>query len=59
LRYTWDTKQKAFAKRPSTDKLILIVDGTWRQDDLDALEFAGWDEIFYPDEMNKLVKAIV
>ena len=59
LRYTWDTKQKAFAKRPLTDKLILIVDGTWRQHDLDALAFAGWDEIFYPDEMDKLVKAIV
>jgi hypothetical protein len=59
LRYTWDTKKNVFAKRPLTDKLIMIVDGTWRQDDLDALAFAGWDEIFYPDEMDNLVKAIV
>jgi hypothetical protein len=59
LRYSWDVKQGRYVGRPSTDKLLLIVDGTWRQDDLDALARAGWDEIFYPDEMDKLVKAIV
>ena len=41
------------------DKLILVVDGTWQQSDLDALVRAGWDEIFYPDEMEKLATAIV
>ena len=59
LRYTWDPVKNAFLKRPSTERLILVVDGTWRQDDLEALGRAGWDEIFYPDEMDKLVKAIV
>jgi hypothetical protein len=59
LRYSWDAKKGRYVARPSTDKLLLIVDGTWRQDDLDALARAGWDEIFYPDEMDKLVKAIV
>ncbi len=59
LRYSWDAKKGRYVGRPSTDKLLLIVDGTWRQDDLDALARAGWDEIFYPDEMDKLVKAIV
>jgi hypothetical protein len=59
LRYSWDATKKAFVRRPSVHKLFLIVDGTWRQEDLDALVKAGWDEIFYPDEMDKLVKAIV
>ena len=54
-----DTKTKTFIKRPGVDKLILVVDGTWRQSDLDALIRAGWDEIFYPDEMDKLAKAII
>jgi len=59
LRYSWDARRGRYVGRASTDKLLLIVDGTWRQDDLDALARAGWDEIFYPDEMEKLVKAIV
>jgi hypothetical protein len=59
LRYSWDAKKDRYVARPSTSKLILIVDGTWGQDDLDALARAGWDEIFYPDEMDLLVKAIL
>lgn len=59
LRYAWDPKGKRFIKRPSIKKLILVLDGTWRQEDLDTLCRAGWDEIFYPDEMDGLVKAIV
>lgn len=59
LRYSWDTKRHVFVRRPSTERLFLIVDGTWGQSDLDALASAGWDEIFYPDEMDKLVRAIV
>jgi hypothetical protein len=59
LRYTWDAESKKFMPRPGVKKLILVVDGTWRQDDLETLARAGWDEIFYPDEMNKLAQAIV
>ena len=59
LRYSWDVKTKTFIKRPGVDKLLLVVDGTWRQSDLDALVRAGWDEIYYPDEMDKLAAAIV
>jgi hypothetical protein len=39
--------------------LILIVDGTWRQDDLEVLANAGWDEIYYPDEINRVAESIV
>ncbi len=59
LRYSWNATTGRYVSRPNTDKLLLIVDGTWGQNDLDALARAGWDEIFYPDEMDKLVKAIV
>lgn len=59
LRYSWDLKKKQFIPRPSVKKLILALDGTWRQSDLDALSRAGWDEILYPDEIEMLAKAIV
>ncbi len=59
LRYSWDAKHKKFIPRPGVEKLILVVDGTWRREDLLALARAGWDEIFYPDEMDKLATAIV
>lgn len=59
LRYTWNAKMKRYTTRPGVKKLILVVDGTWKQEDLDALVRAGWDEIFYPDEMDKLAKAVV
>ena len=59
LRYAWDPTTKTFIKRPGVDKLLLVVDGTWRQSDLNALIRSGWDEIFYPDEMDKLAAAIV
>jgi hypothetical protein len=57
LRYHWDGK--AFIRRPGIQKMILVLDGTWRQSDLNALLRSGWDEIFYPDEMEQLAKAIV
>lgn len=59
LRYSWDVKSKKFIKRPNVEKMILLLDGTWRREDLLALARAGWDEIFYSDEMDKLAKAIV
>jgi len=59
LRYSWDDSRKKFIPRPGVKKLILVVDGTWRQKDLNALARAGWDEIFYPDEMAKLKKSVI
>lgn len=57
LRYHWDGKY--FIRRPGIQKMILVLDGTWKQADLNALLRAGWDEIYYPDEMDDLAKAIV
>jgi hypothetical protein len=59
LRYVWDESSKKFVPRPGVDRLILVVDGTWRQEDLDSLARAGWDHLFYPDQMDGLVQAIV
>ena len=59
LRYTWDATARAFRSRAGVKKLVLVVDGTWRQEDLDALARSGWDAIFYPDEVAKLAAAIV
>lgn len=59
LRYTWDATENTFKPRPEVQKLVLLLDGTWTQKDLDALIKAGWDEIYYPDEIDKLKAAIV
>ncbi len=59
LRYTWNSTINAFTHRPGVNKIILFIDGAWDQDDLNALSAAGWDEIYYPDELDKLKAAIV
>lgn len=59
LRYTWDQTASEFKPRPGVSKLILLLDGTWSQSHLMTLINAGWDEIFYPDEIDKLKAAIV
>lgn len=58
IRYTWDESKNRFIKRPGLKNLFLVVDGTWRQEDLNSLALAGWDRIFYPDEIEDLVSAI-
>ena len=57
LRYHWNGK--SFVRRPGIDKMILLLDGSWRDEDLKVLLRVGWDEMFYPDEMDRLIKSIV
>jgi hypothetical protein len=59
LRYTWDQKTESFKKRPGVNRLILLLDGTWSQKDLDTLVRAGWDEIYYPDEIDKIKTSVL
>ena len=59
LRYSWDPRIQEFVPRPGVRKLILLVDGTWREDDLDALARAGWGVITHPNEIARLVEAAV
>jgi len=44
--------------RPDVAKTILLIDGTFDQAELKSLSLAGWDEIFYPDEIDRLIKVI-
>ena len=55
VRYTATTGRVV----PAGHRLILVLDGTFTDADLRQLTAAGWDDIFYPDEMDRLVKAIV
>jgi hypothetical protein len=57
LRYHWDGQK--FTHRDKVAKMFLLLDGTWPQQELNALVRSGWDDIFYPDEMDRLAKAIV
>ena len=59
LRFEWDSAKKSFAPRRGVSRLLLVLDGTWTQADIKALLHAGWDDVFYPYELDRLVKAIV
>ncbi len=59
LRYSWDGATKAFTVRPGISKLVLLLDGVWRQSDIDTLVRAGWDEVYFADQVSDLVAAIV
>ncbi|MDS4019575.1 MAG: hypothetical protein RKR03_03560 [Candidatus Competibacter sp.] len=56
LKYT--IRNGAFKKRQSASRMLLVIDGEWRDEDIRVFYESGWDEIFYPDEMEKLAKAI-
>jgi hypothetical protein len=57
LRYHWDGAK--FVPRTRVMKMILVLDGSWEQGDINALLQAGWDDIFFPDEIDRLQSAIV
>jgi len=56
LRHHWNGT--SFVRRPGVDQLVLVLDGTWKDDDIRALLQSGWDDIYYPDEMDRVVKKI-
>lgn len=47
-----------FVPRPSAKRLFLVVDGEWRDEDLQMLMRSGVDEYFYPDQIDKLVTRV-
>jgi hypothetical protein len=40
-------------------KWILLIDGKFSDDEIASVLKAGWDRVFYPDEMDALTKAIL
>ncbi len=57
LRYHWTGS--SFIRRPNVEKMFLVLDGSWQQDDINSLLHAAWDDVYYPDEIDKMIKAIV
>ena len=58
IKLTWDTKTQTFIKRGGISRLVLLVDGAWTESDLNALQRAGWDDLFYPHETEKLLAVL-
>jgi hypothetical protein len=55
---------RVFAIRPWLDRshsgrFLLVLDGHFSTENIKTLMRAGWDDIFYPDEIDRLVKAVV
>jgi hypothetical protein len=58
VRYQYNSNTKTFTRRSEVERLVLIVDGTFEDNDLRALAEAGWDSIVYPDEIAELVNSL-
>jgi hypothetical protein len=46
------------SKQAPYKKIFLVIDGSWKQDQINRLAKAGFDGIYYPDELDQLAKAI-
>ncbi|MFX0201740.1 MAG: hypothetical protein ACFFCW_36970 [Candidatus Hodarchaeota archaeon] len=57
MKFKWDRENRTFSSRDYV-AFILVLDGTWTKDDLEVLQRAGWDYIFYVDEMDQLIKLL-
>lgn len=49
---------KKFVDRSNAKNLYFIADGEWRVEDFDIFMRSGVDRIFYPDQMDELIKAL-
>lgn len=59
LRYSWNSQDKQFIPRLDVKKLMLVLDGNWREEDFSSLVKAGWDNIFYPNQIQQLLLEII
>jgi hypothetical protein len=46
-------------RRPGYIKFCLVIDGTFNSEQIISLYEAGWDEVFYTDELDKLTAAVI
>jgi hypothetical protein len=56
LRFQYRDDQ--FSRREGIERMILVIDGTFTQKQIDTLLEAGWDEIYYPDELEQLAQSL-
>jgi len=52
----WDGK--TFSIRPHARRMFFIADGEWRASDLEMFLKSGVDQVFYPDQLDDLVKVL-
>lgn len=55
IRYEYNVERDTFIRREGVNQLVLIVDGTFGDEDLEVLVASGWDIIIYPDDIPELV----
>lgn len=58
LRVTTSSAGKP-VENQKVKKAILVIDGTWTDTQIKRLVECGFDAVFYPNEMDALVKAII
>lgn len=59
LRYTWNPNTHRFENRSGVSRLILLLDGVWSPAHLKSLVTAGWDEIYFPNQLDELVASVL
>jgi hypothetical protein len=51
-------KESGWKKRSDVDKLVLVLDGDLREEDLRILQSGWWDHLFYVDQLDGLEKVL-
>lgn len=59
LPIVWSAPRLRYVANDNIERLLLLVDGTFRDSDLELLIRLGWDRVFYPDEIELLISAIL
>lgn len=57
-RYQWDATGNQFKPAAGIKKFVLVLDGNISDKEVAVLGNAGWDGIFYPDEMGRLLETV-
>jgi hypothetical protein len=58
IKYQYHPTSKTFTRRKGVTQLVLIVDGTFDNNDLQILASSGWDIIVYADQIPDLVQQL-
>ena len=54
LRWRWSEAESAYVERIPSPSLGLLLEGRWRAEELRALSQAGWGQLFFPHEGEKI-----
>lgn len=56
LRFAY--RDGKYVRRSEVSRMVLVLDGTFTQEQISALLRSGWDQVFYPDELDQLIASI-